>query len=301
MAASSTPSRGLGRGLSALIPGDVLDDAGAKVVTEIAIDRVEVNPEQPRAAMDGEALAELTRSVKEHGIIQPLLVTELPRDGGPPRYRLVAGERRLRAAEAAGLTRVPVTVRETTSRDQLELALIENVQREDLSALEEARAYRRLVDEFGLTQLQLAERVGCSRTKVTNRLRLLELPPAVLDALEGSRISEGHARALLAAEELDERLEVLRRVEREGLSVRQTERLVRGLRKLGTPRRRGAAPDPELEELAEALRRTLGTKVGLRRTKRGSGTLTIHFFSDEELDGVLERLLPEWVAERDDV
>ena len=294
MAASSRPGRGLGRGLSALIPGDALDGAGAKVVTEVAIDRVEVNPEQPRTAMDGEALAELTRSVKEHGIIQPLLVTELPGEGGPPRYRLVAGERRLRAAEAAGLTRVPVTVRETTSRDQLELALIENVQREDLSALEEARAYRRLVDEFALTQLQLAERVGCSRTKITNRLRLLELPPAVLDALNGGRISEGHARALLAAEELDERLEVLRRVEREGLSVRQTERVVRGLRKLGAPRRRGVAPDPELEELAEALRRKLGTKVGLRRTKRGSGTLTIHFYSDEELDGVLERLLPDW-------
>ena len=186
-----------------------------------------------------------------------------------------------------------MTVRETSSREQLELALIENLQREDLGPLEEAEAYRRLVDEFGLTQLQVAERMGRSRATVTNRLRLLELPPALLDALAAGRISEGHARALLAIDGLDERLEVLRRVEREGLSVRQTERLVRGLRQFG-PRRRSPAPDPELDELAEALRRSLGTKVGLRRTKRGSGTLTIQFYSDEQLDGLLERLLPEW-------
>ena len=275
----------------------------AREPLEVPIGSIEANPEQPRSQFGSAALADLAQSVREHGVLQPLLVTELPPgDGaageGGPRYRLIAGERRLRAAQAAGLERVPVTVRESVARDQLELALIENVQREDLNALEEARAYARLIEDFGLTQQQVADRVGRSRTVVTNRLRLLELPPAVQDALVEGAVSEGHARALLPVENLDERLDVLRRVQRDGLSVRQTERLVQGLRGLGPARSRGASgsaaarPDPELEAVTEALRQTLGTRVALRRGARGRGTLTIHFHSEEELEGVLERLLP---------
>ena len=307
MAASGGPRRGLGRGLGqglgALIPETPVEAVAAREPLEVPIGAIEANPEQPRAQFGSAALAELARSVREHGVLQPLLVTELPPEPGTggeggPRYRLIAGERRLRAAQAAGLERVPVTVRESVARDQLELSLIENVQREDLNALEEARAYARLIEDFGLTQQQVAQRVGRSRTVVTNRLRLLELPPAVQDALVEGAISEGHARALLPLEELDERLDVLRRVQRDGLSVRQTERLVQGLRGLGPVRSRGASggasarPDPELEAVTEALRQALGTRVALRRGARGRGTLTIHFYSDEELEGVLERLLP---------
>ena len=307
MAASGGPRRGLGRGLGqglgALIPETPVEAVAAREPLEVPIGAIEANPEQPRTQFESAALAELARSVREHGVLQPLLVTELPPEPGAggeggPRYRLIAGERRLRAAQAAGLERVPVTVRESVARDQLELSLIENVQREDLNALEEARAYARLIEDFGLTQQQVAERVGRSRTVVTNRLRLLELPPAVQDALVEGAISEGHARALLPLEELDERLDVLRRVQRDGLSVRQTERLVQGLRGLGPVRSRGASggasarPDPELEAVTEALRQALGTRVALRRGARGRGTLTIHFYSDEELEGVLERLLP---------
>ena len=295
------PARGLGRGLGALIPGGAPPgEIAEQPVTEIAIAEIEANPHQPRLMMDDEALDELTQSVREHGVIQPLLVTELPPGSpGGVRYRLIAGERRLRAAAAAGLTRVPVTLRESSDRDQLELALIENVQREDLNPIEEARAYRRLIDEFGLTQQQTADRVGCSRAKVANRLRLLELPAEAIEAVQDARVSEGHARALLGAPSFEARLAILARIEREGLSVRQTERLARRAQATGAtiPTASGELRDPQIEALEEALVRQLGTKVGLRRGRAGRGTLTIHFHSDEELDGVLERLLPEWMAD----
>ncbi len=295
---SSDVPRGLGRGLSALIPDAPAEprQAALGAVYEAPIDSIAPNPEQPRAAFDDDALEELTASVREHGVIQPLLVTQLPDDPSSPgvqRYQLIAGERRLRAAQAAGLTRVPVTVRESVPREQLVLALIENVQREDLNPLEESRAYRRLVDDYGLTQQQVAERVGRSRAAVTNRLRLLELSPQAQQALVEGSISEGHARALLALRDPGDQLAALTRVQDAGLSVRDTERLAQLMADGGRRPRRPSTSDPNVEAVVEALRRELGTKVTMRRGARGRGTLTIHFGGDEELNGVLDRLLPE--------
>lgn len=281
---------GLGRGLSALIP----DAPDPRVpTTEVRVDLIVSNPQQPRTVIDQGALDELTQSVREHGIIQPLLVSEMPQFGGRMGYQLIAGERRLRAAKAAGLERVPVTVRETTPQQLLELAIIENVQRADLSALEEAQAYRRLSDEFGLTQQEVAQRVGRSRTAVANMMRLLELPEEIRASLARGEITSGHGRALLTIGDADARLATWERVVRDGLNVRQTEALTRATAGASTPRPgQGRRPvDPETEALADRLRRSLGTKVALRRSKNGRGALTLHFFSDDELEGILERLL----------
>lgn len=322
---------GLGRGLSALIPdqpiaepadpaADASDDADAPEgdaaaiatasapTSAVPIDEIVPNPQQPRTVMNEDELAELADSIREHGIIQPLLVSEQTGAGGTASYQLIAGERRWRAARAAGLTEVPVTVRQTTPQELLELAIIENVQRADLSPLEEAAAYQRLMNDFSLTQLQVAERVGRSRTAVANTVRLLELPPVVSTSLARGEISEGHGRALLGAPDADLLLEAWGQVVADGLNVRQTEELVRGLREpapevdpesvenleeavvsVADPGSRG--PAVVTEGLAAALQRSLGTKVTLRRKPDGVGTMTIHFYSDEELDGVLERLI----------
>jgi ParB family transcriptional regulator, chromosome partitioning protein len=304
---------GLGRGLSALIPEPAAEAppraaAGAAPavpredvpVTEVAIERVVPNPQQPRTRFEAEALAELTESVRVYGIIQPLLVSELPGAGpdGAPLYQLIAGERRWRAAQQAGLLRVPVTVRQSTSLELLELAIVENVQRADLNPLEEALAYQRLAEEFGLTQRVIAERVGRSRAAVANTMRLVDLSEELRASLARGEISEGHARALLGISDPDQRRRAWRRVVDEALNVRQTERLVRlwseGPAERATPAK--AAVDPQIEALADSIRRSLGTKVTLNRSPGGAGTLTLHFFSDEELDTILDRLLRERVA-----
>jgi ParB family chromosome partitioning protein len=294
---------GLGRGLGALIPGpfeavEASETAPARAPsTEVDIERIVANPNQPRMAIDQAALDELTQSIREHGVIQPLLVSLLP-DVDGDRYQLIAGERRLRAARAAGLATVPVTVRETTPQELLELALIENVQRADLSPLEEAHAYRRLVEEFGQTQREVALRVARSRTAVANTLRLLDLPDEVQASLNRGEITAGHARALLAIEDRERLLRAWEQTVRAGLSVRQIEQLVRTMLRPAQPYATpGVLPtgparprDPETEALAAELQRSLGAKVGLRRAKTGRGTLTIHFYSNEELDGILDRL-----------
>ena len=284
---------GLGRGLSALIPaGDPPDHRVP--VTEVEIDSVTPNPQQPRNILLDPDLDDLTASVREYGVIQPLLVSEQRGEHGETVYQLIAGERRLRAARAAGLTRVPVTIRQSTPQELLELALIENLQRLDLNPLEEALAYQRLIDDFGLTQSKVAGRVGRSRATVANTLRLLDLPDELRDSLAGGDISEGHARALLGLTDAEQRRRTWREVLERGLNVRQTERLVRQRRRpdgAASPRTRRV--EPEVQALAESLRRSLGTKVMLRRTKRGSGSMTIHFYSDEELEGLLQRLVSE--------
>jgi len=276
---------GLGRGLGALIP------AFTPGVEAVDVDLIVSNPHQPRAFVDPESLAGLAESIREHGLIQPLLVTRVqPEGGGPTVYQLIAGERRLQAARLAGLGRVPVVVKEATASEVLELALVENLQRADLNPLEEAQAFRRLVDEFGLTQETIAVRVGRSRTAVANALRLLGLSDDLKASLVGGEISEGHARALVGIPDEGQRRQAWQKVVERGLSVRETEALVRhwpAAARMRSPRRR---PDPEVADLEERLRAALGTRVSLRRGRRG-GRLTIHFYSDEELQALLGRLL----------
>ncbi len=278
-------AHGLGRGLSTLIPQR---SAGLAAPTTVAIDRVRPNPHQPRRRFDEAELATLTESIREHGVLQPILVTETI-DG----YRLVAGERRLRAAAAAGLDRIPAVIRQLDDRAQLEVALIENLQREDLDAIEAARGFRRLIDEFGFTPEQIAGRVGRARSTVANTLRLLELAPSVQTAVGDRRITEGHGRAL-GGLSVDHQDHVLGTVIDQDLSVRQTEELVRRLREPrppapDTPMTSAVSTDPDLERVEEDLRRALGTKVSLARSRRG-GRIVIEYYNDEDLGRLYDRL-----------
>lgn len=275
--------QGLGRGLAALIPQRAPSSGGT---IEIPLDMVSENPRQPRLRIDAGALATLAASIREHGVIQPILVTEIA-DG----YQLVAGERRVRAARLAGQERIPAVVRQLADRDQLELALVENLQREDLDPLESARAYRQLIDEFAFTQEQLSERVGRARSTVANTLRLLELHPAVQIAVAEGSVTEGHGRALGGLpQELQDK--VLSTVIDDDLSVRQTEELVRRVREPRDPTTATVprTTDPELDRVEEELRRALGTKVRLARSRRG-GRIVIEYYSDEELGRLYERLI----------
>jgi ParB family chromosome partitioning protein len=265
-------SFGLGKGLEALIPR-----ASDAPPSGIPIDRVHRNPHQPRHAFDEEALAELAASIAAHGVIQPIVVRGSA-DGG---YELVAGERRLRAARMAGLQLIPAVIRDSQTNEMLELALVENVQRSDLNPIEEAAAYRELIDGFGLTHEAVATRVGKSRVAISNALRLLDLAAETRDAIIEGRISEGHGRALAALTIPELQRAVLQVVLERHLSVRQTEELVRRKREGASTRKRPLSED--LADLEAQLRGILATKVGIVRTRRG-GRLVIDFYSDEELD-----------------
>jgi ParB family chromosome partitioning protein len=283
---------GLGRGLDALIPGSD-EQAGRKPsasgdgVTQIPIDQIQPNPQQPRSEMNAEALEELAASIREHGIIQPLIVSPASE---PDRYTLIAGERRLRAATLAGLTMVPAILRTVNELEQLELALIENVQRADLTPLETAEAFRQLADNFSLTHEQIAERVGKSRVSVTNTLRLLNLPEQVRRALADGLISEGHARALLGLPTAQAQKAALGTVLNLGLNVRQTETLVKKLSGERPPAKPKAEATPEVKALESRLRSFFGTKVNLNNGKKG-GSLVIYYYSDEELNTILDKIL----------
>jgi ParB family chromosome partitioning protein len=283
MTVRSDRPQGLGRGLAALIPQRSASTTGS---IEVPLARIRENPRQPRQRMNDEALVTLAESIRQHGVIQPILVVETI-DG----YQLVAGERRVRASRMIGLERIPAIVRQLADRQQLELALVENLQREDLDPIEAARAYRQLIDEFAFSQEDLAARVGRARSTVANTLRLLDLHQTVQDAIADGAITEGHARALggLAS---DGQARVVGMVIEEGLSVRQTEELVRRLRE---PRQPGPAAaeqptDPEVERVEEDLRRSLGTKVRLSRTRRG-GRIVIDYYGDDELARIYQRLV----------
>jgi len=288
--------RGLGRGLEALIPsGEYVEELGTesgarrRYALQIPIADIKPNPEQPRRAFDPTALRELADSIRMHGILQPLLVRE-----GLAGYELIAGERRLRAAEIAGLNEVPVIVHPGSGgrlEERLELALVENLQRTDLNAIEEARAIQRLLRDFGLTQEALGERIGKNRVTIAQSVRLLGLPEPAVKAIESGAVSAGHGTALLGLPSTAQQLVGLERIVREHWSVRQTEEWVRARATEAGARspRRVTASDPETRAIEEEFRRALGTKVVLTRLKHG-GRLTIEFYSNEEFETLRRRL-----------
>jgi ParB family chromosome partitioning protein len=273
---------GLGRGLAALIPQRNAEPGP----TEVPISRIQPNPLQPRRHMDQAELEALAASIAEHGVLLPVLVTQTL-DG----YQLIAGERRFRAAQLAGLERIPVVIRQVADRDQLELALVENLQREDLNPIEEAYAFRQLIDEFGMTQEGVAARVGRARSTVANTLRLLDLDERVHAYIVEGRLTEGHGRAL-GGLPADQQARVAEIVLERDLSTRETEELVRRLRqpKVEAPVTAVASRDPDLERVEDDLRRSLGTKVTLAKSRKG-GRIIIEYYSDEELGQLYDRLI----------
>ena len=294
---------GLGRGLGALIPPSQ-PSAVTAGVKEVPVAAIAPNPRQPRHKIDPDALRELADSIREHGLIQPLIITPAPDSTElAPRYQLIAGERRWSAAKLAGLANVPVIVRGATPQEMLELALVENIQRADLNVLEEANAYHQLMTDFGLTQEQIATKVGKSRVTVTNALRLLKLPTDAQTALAEDSISAGHARALLTVEDEKQQTILLRQVLEGGLSVRQTEEAARRLNERPpTPDRsrppavssRRSASEREMPAATRALeddfRRVLGTKVQVFRSRKG-GRIVVHFYSEEELEAIYTQIV----------
>jgi ParB family transcriptional regulator, chromosome partitioning protein len=290
-----TRKPGLGRGLGALLPGAAVEEAGtdaAAGLIELDVEEIHPNPRQPRTEFAVEELEELASSIRELGVLQPVVVRPR-RQGG---YELLVGERRLRASKLAGARRVPAIVREADDRQALEQALVENVQRQDLHALDEANAYRNLVELFELTQEEAARRVGKSRVHITNTLRLLELPDEIKALLAEGRLQAGHARALLAIKDPEERLAVARRAAEEGLTVRQIEGIARGdeessdaepggTTKERRPKRQGAYPD-----LEESLADHLGTQVRIE-SGRGRGRVVVSFGSRDDLHRIVELLL----------
>jgi len=273
--------RALGKGLSQLIAEQFEGAAN-----EVAIGAIVPNARQPRTHFDEGALAELAESIKIHGILQPLLVRPMAEG----QYELIAGERRLRAAKLAGLTSVPAMIRSADNRNTLEMALIENIQREDINPVECARAYRRLIDEFDMTQDQVSEKVGKSRTAIANTVRLLRLPKRVIEGLEASRITEGHARALLTFENEAQQLAVYDQILDRGLTVREVERAAKP-KVAPAPKPKVDEPkgDPNDRALEEALGTFLGAPTKLNRAEVG-GKLVIDFYSDDDLDRILESL-----------
>ncbi len=306
-----TSKHGLGRGLGALIPpkqqSSAPHDSPAQGIRQIPIAHIEPNPFQPRKNFSPEALDELAASIREHGLIQPLLVREISTPQGT-RYQLIAGERRWRAAQRAGLANVPAMIKGVTPQEALELALVENVQRADLNILEEAEAYNQLIEEFHLTHDQVAKRVGKTRATIGNALRLLKMPDPLKQAVLNETITEGHARALMQIAEPKKQNALLHKVIQSQLSVRDTEELVRraaAKQPSSQTKFQATADSPfaarppaivrrlinlENETIEENLRRALATQVKLQRSERG-GKLIIEFYSDEELDALYKKLM----------
>lgn len=299
----------LGKGLGALLPDnelrkDASDDLSstrlynfedriraAGSVSDIAVDRITPNPYQPREHFDETALQELAQSIRTLGIIQPLTVRAL----GPNRFELISGERRLKAARLAGLARVPVYIREADSESMLEMAIVENVQREQLNPIEISLGYRRLMDECGLTQEQVADKVGKSRPAVANFLRLLRLPPLIQAGLRDGKLTTGHARALLALESESSQRQALEMIVAKGLSVRETEQLIKKLTAPAAPAQKKSPEaalqrdELELQRMASDLRARLGTKVNIKPSGKGdAGRIEVEYYSADDLERLLD-------------
>ncbi len=280
--------KGLGKGLDALIPGGKtvsVSTGSSSGVMQVGVELIKRNPRQPRLTFKEEELNELAASIKEHGVIQPLIV--LPNADGT--YILIAGERRLQASQRAGLKTVPVIPRQANNQELLELALIENVQRADLNPMEEAEAYRHLADDFGLSHEMIAKRVGKSRVAVTNTIRLMNLADPVKQALVDGKITEGHARALLMLSTQKAQTSALQTIINLSLSVRQAEELMRKLTGLKPIKAKKPFRNANVTDVEKKLQKSLGTKVALKYSKKG-GTVTIYYYSDEELDALLDKL-----------
>ena len=281
--------RGLGKGLNAIIGADIVSEVIDRPrAIEISVDRLSPNPFQPRRSFTEEGLEQLAESIRHHGILQPIVVR--PSGDG---YQLIAGERRWRAAQIAGLQRIPAVVRELDDPGMVQVALIENLQREDLNPIEEASAYRRLMDEFNMTQEQLSSTIGRSRPAIANAVRLLNLPTEIQRAVEERKLSEGHARCLLAISDQEDQLKVAAQIIANGLNVRQAEELVRGTTRdvsRETIRKRTSEDDPDAVRLTQRLGERLGTRVKLSGSVR-KGKLEIEYYSTEDLDRILEIIL----------
>lgn len=278
---------GLGKGLDALFIDNSTEDV--KSAVKLNINDIEPNRDQPRKIFDEAALSELADSIALHGVIQPLLVRPIS-DGG---YQLIAGERRWRASRLAGLTEVPVVIREMTDSEAMELALIENLQREDLNPIEEAQGYKLLMDTYSLTQEQAAERVGKSRPAVANAMRLLALPAEVLELISEGRISSGHGRTLLGLNDKSMIMKLCSEIEEKQISVRQLESIIKTLNNPKKPKedKQGKTKrDPYFDECELAIRQELGRKASINVKKGNKGTLEIEFFSKEDLQSILETL-----------
>jgi ParB family chromosome partitioning protein len=279
------PRSGLGKGLDALIPTGQKTSGGEGGIAQIPVESIQRNPRQPREKFDANELENLAASIREHGVIQPLVVS--PGKNGI--YTLIAGERRLQAARQAGLKTVPVVIRHATDQQLLELALIENVQRADLNAIEEAEAYHQLAKEFKLSHETIAARVGKSRAAITNTMLLLDASAAVKQALVDGKITEGHARAIrtLPAREQED---ILRQIIQLDLSVRTTEMMARKFAGMKIRSKKRTSRNPNVKDIEDRLVKSLNTRVLLSHRKDGGGRITIYYFSDEELDSLLEKL-----------
>ena len=280
--------KALGRGLGALLSSDRTIDLGSET-TEVELESIVPGSMQPRTHFDEASLQSLAESIRSHGIVQPLLVRR--RSDG---YELIAGERRWRAAKLAGLTRVPVVVKDVPDDSLLEIALIENIQREDLNPIEEAQAYKKLIDTVGLTQEALAARVGRDRSYITNYLRLLRLPDDLQQLVTEGRLSTGHARTLLALTHVDLQRRIARKIIDDGLSVRATELLVHKSAEESVPKKSAAVKefDPNVRAAETKLRRALGTQVKITQTAEGKGKIEISFFDTSDLDRVYNLIMP---------
>ena len=283
MAVESRKSSGLGRGLASLIPTAPSSVSGAR---EVPVTSIQPNPDQPRRTFDPDELRSLADSIAAHGVLQPVIVVEAG-DG----FTLIAGERRLRATAQLGVETIPAVVRTANEQERLELALVENIQRSDLNALDEAKAYRHLIDDFGLTQERVAERVGRSRPAVANTLRILDTAPLVQQAVSDGTVSGGHAKALAGLESHARQEVVLASVVARSLSVRQTENLIavsRGERS-GATAKQTRDVDPDIQRMESQMREALGTKVTIASSRKG-GRITITWYDDEDLGRLVDRL-----------